>query len=558
MDSTADPNLVAFFGNILARLRLDPEQQSQVVRRLVTLFRERGQDVAIGRRLRATLRGLGPSPLELLSDPAMTATLTPEQRTWLVHLWQDYRTGEGVLPPEATFVRFAAEEIASRNRGSLLALVRTGQLTRPDLVRHLQGLGDSRAPVLSYLLDEAWRMEDPDDGPVLEVLASMGREALERAFAFVREEAALESGGEAGRLALFGRLARRMELGAAEEEMVRAWVRELLSFSFLGPEALPTAWSGLGEVGAIAGLGEDLQSALVERLGEPLERFPKARVDALLQMYPHVEISARRRIEAILRGVLVRDDPDRKVLRACLEGLENLLIGGPLLLDAEPLVADLCRTVLRKGQPESLEILLRATLAETAQGDGVQVPTAWSKEDRDMALRILGAVACHPDTPERLHRMVVVRLFSFLFDWLDVVDAGKDLYAHRETPLWEILRRVLAARPGEQGLPLAREAALRLLEIHRRSPEGLALARRENAQRFLSALIGLDRDGEVQVRGVRVDLGQAILRALMDLAARAVGENRVTEYLLRELLGGRVLSEGRQRDLQAFLAGMAP
>jgi len=60
------------------------------------------------------------------------------------------------------------------------------------------------------------------------------------------------------------------------------------------------------------------------------------------------------------------------------------------------------------------------------------------------------------------------------------------------------------------------------------------------------------------VKGVRVDLGQAVLRTLMEVAARAVGENRVTEYLLRELAGSRTLPEGQQQDLVAFLSGLAP
>lgn len=556
--STADPHLVAFFSSVLARLRLEPEQHEEVVRRTVALFREHGRDAALAQRLRATFRILGPGPLARLSDPEVTRTLLPDQRTWLVHLWRDYRQPEGVLPPEPVFVRFALGEILSRNRSSLLALVRTGQLTRPEVVRALRGLEEPRAPVFTWLLDEAWRMEDPDDGPVLDVLAEVGAEVLDRAFAFVREEAALESGGEASRLALFGRLARRTRLGPQDRQRIRGMVRELLSFSFLGPEALPAAWSGVGEVGSIPGLGEELQGALAQRLGEALERYPQARVDALLQMYPHAEASVRRRIEALLRSVLTHEEPDRRVLKASLEGLERLLIEGPLLVEAEPLVADLCRTVLRKGRTESLDRVMLAALAEDGEGDGVQIPTAWSKEDRDHALRILGAVAAHPDTPERLHRMVVVRLFSFLDDWLEAVEEGRDLYAHRETPLWEILRRVLESRPGEQGLPLARDAALRLLEVHHRRSEGLALARRENAQRFLLTLARLDGDGEVQVRGVPVELGRTILRTLMDLALAAVGENRVTEYLLRELAGARVLPPGRQRELEGFLERLAP
>lgn len=555
---TADPHLVAFYGNVLSRLRLEPEQHEEVVRRMAALFQEHGRDTALSRRLRATFRILGAGPLARLSDPAFTRGLAPEQRTWLVHLWKDYRQAEGPLPAEGVFVRFALEEILSRNRGSLLALVRTGQLALPALRDALRELEEPRAPVFSYLLDEAYRMEDPDDVPVLDLLASVGPEVLDRAFAFVREEAALESGGEAGRLILFGRLASRLDLGPRDRERLRAMVRELLSFSFLHPDALPAVWAGVGEVGSIPGLGQELQAELADRLGQPLDRYPQARVDALLQMYPACEVPVRRQIESLLRGVLTQEGPDRKVLRASLEGLERLLLAGPLLLDAEPLVMDLCRTVLWKGQEESLEQVLLQALSETAVGDGVQMPTAWSKEDRDLSLRILGAVACHPDTPERLHRMVVVRLFSFLADWLDAVERARDLYAYRETPLWEILRRLLECRPGEQGLPLARDAALRLLEVHRRRPDGLALARRENAQRFLLTLVRLDRDGEVLVRGVAVDLARTLLRTLMDLALSAVGENKVTEYLLDELARARVLPDAMQRELEGFLARIAP
>jgi len=182
-DSTADPHQLAWLGSILARVRLDPDQHERVVTRLVALFREHGDDEAICRRLRVTFRTLGPEPLARLSDPGQACTLSVEQRTWLVHLWQDYRTSQAVTPPEASFVDFACAEILSRNRAALLALVRTGQLTRPALLERLRTGSQPRGPILSFLLDEAWRMEEPDDVSVLEALAALGPEVLERALA---------------------------------------------------------------------------------------------------------------------------------------------------------------------------------------------------------------------------------------------------------------------------------------------------------------------------------------------------------------------------------------
>lgn len=555
-DSTADPHQLAWLGSILARVRLSSEQHERVVARLVTVFREHGDDEAIRRRLRVTFRTLGPEPLARLSDPRQAGALGLEQRTWLVHLWHDYRSHQAVMPPEGAFVDFACEEILSRNRAALLAMVRTGQLTRPALLEGLRNSPPPREPVVSFLLDEAWRMEEPDDASVLEALAALGPEVLQRALASVREEVALGSGGEASRLALLGRLARRMPPGSVELRRLREALEELLDEPFLGREALPVAWAALGEVGGIPGLEADVKLALVERLADPLDRFPNARVDALLEIHRSGDLVVRRRIEEVLRRVLGAAEPDRKVLRACLEGLERLCAEGPLPLEAESLVAELCRTVLRRGQPESLEALLRETLSEAAVGDGVRVPAPWSKQDRDQALRILGALACHRDTPDRLQRMVVVRLFSFLEDWLTAVEQGRDLYAHRETPLWEILGRVLKVRPGEVGFTLAREAAVRLLDVHNQRPEALALARRENTQRFLLTLLACDAEEATVVRGTRVDLARVLLRTLVSLAAQALGENRVTEYLLRELSASRVLPEVLQAELEAFLTGL--
>ncbi|MGI5845539.1 MAG: hypothetical protein ACOX9B_15405, partial [Candidatus Xenobium sp.] len=58
------------------------------------------------------------------------------------------------------------------------------------------------------------------------------------------------------------------------------------------------------------------------------------------------------------------------------------------------------------------------------------------------------------------------------------------------------------------------------------------------------------------VRGTRVDLARVLLRTLMGLATQAPGENRVTEYLLRELSASRTLPEVLQAELAAFLTGL--
>ncbi|HXE73813.1 MAG TPA: hypothetical protein VNO81_14215, partial [Candidatus Nitrosotenuis sp.] len=189
VQQTADPHLRAYYANVLSRLRLEAGQRTAVVEMVVDLVARHGQDVALQERLRVTCMNLGPQALERLSSET---SLPGTQRVWLVHLWQACRTAGVELPSEDLFARFAWDELRARNRGALLALIRTGQLRHAGLAQRLAGGGPGAAGVLAYLLDEAYRLEDPDDQPVLDLLAAAGAEVLEPAFALVREEAALE------------------------------------------------------------------------------------------------------------------------------------------------------------------------------------------------------------------------------------------------------------------------------------------------------------------------------------------------------------------------------
>ncbi|HXE73812.1 MAG TPA: hypothetical protein VNO81_14210 [Candidatus Nitrosotenuis sp.] len=330
---------------------------------------------------------------------------------------------------------------------------------------------------------------------------------------------------------------------------------ELLSLDFISPRAVPATWVGLGHLAAVPGLGPELGAALLERIAEPLDVWPEARVEGLLAMYPAVEPELQARIEDLLRRVLRAEEPSRPVLRACLAGLERL-VARRTPRAVEGLVADLCRSILFRSREESLQRLLNQALSDEAAGDGVRLPAPWDREDRERALQILGLLALRPDLSPRLKRMILVRLFSFLDDWLDVVERGTNLYEARDSALWAVLTSILEAGGGQEVVARAEEACLRVLELHRRVPARLALDRRENVQRFLLAALARCGQVEVRVRGVGLDLRQLILRTVMDLASG--GDSQVTRHLLRQTARLGVLPGPLQEELDSFLDRQPP
>src|SRR5690606_33493749 len=157
-------------------------------------------------------------------------------------------------------------------------------------------------------------------------------------------------------------------------------------------EAHPRVWLGLGFLGSVPGPEEAHVGRIIERLMEGLAAYPEARVEALVLAYPQAGEERRRPVEGRLRPARGAGSAGRQLLKACLDGLERLLERGAYLVEPERLVADLCRTVLMRSRAPDLQHVMRRALSYASEGDGVQQPTAWAKEDRDQALRILGAV----------------------------------------------------------------------------------------------------------------------------------------------------------------------
>lgn len=572
MRATGDPDALAYYGYVLSRLRLEPEQHEECCRHVVELFSAHGLDVALQERLRLTLTNLGPGPLAELTRSPRRDLLKGPQRGWLINLWGRLRADGLPLPAPELFVELARHELLALSRSSLLALVRSKQLVLPDLREAL--LQTNQPALLQFLLGEAARLEPPDDDPVLELLGWFGAPAWEAAFARLREETALDSGSSSPRLLLFARLLGKTETaGTAQPARFRELLGELQELPLFGPKALPAAYLALGYLGSVGALDAEQRLWLWEKLEPTLETLNQVAVEAALRLHAGGAAELRKTVEKKLRSVVTAQEPDRLLLQTVLAGLALFLqpgslptyplsLGGTLpqdaagsadrsLEDPEGLVGDLCRTVLHKAPVENLEKVMLRALRYSSEGDGVQMPVAWGKEDRDLAMRVLGALASHPSTGERLHRMLVVRLFSFLEDWLEAIRSGKDLYGSRDTPLWELLCHVLERRPGEVGLELAAEAAVRLLELHRQVPANLGLPRRENVQRFLYVLIVQDVGASLRLRGVAVDLPAMLVSLLVELSRAVDVESPVSLYFLQEL-AALPLREPLRSELQAY------
>ena len=544
------PDWMAFLGNILSRIKLSPEQHLETVKHISRLFVEHGQASGLRRRLWAIVRGLGHEALEELAKPENIEKMDQEQRILLLSIWHDFRHEKTVLPDEKLFTDLVVRLLANGDKGALLALVRTHQLDTPELNARLIADFPEKPVILSFLVDSVWHLEEPDDEAVLGVLSKLGMDIVRHNFSLVCEEAALESGEAAMRMHIFGKLIRRIKTTPEEIAEINGMIEKLLSYENLDKSKLPVIWLAWGELGAVDGIDQALEEKICSRIAENLAKFPEARAEALLIMYPHAAREVKIHIEHILRSVFNNEAPDRKVLEACLHGLVHLLEDGPMLIEADALVSDLCRTVLSKTE-DSLDDILAYVLADNAEGDGVRIPTAWNRNDRERALRIMGAIAVHEETPDRLRRAVIYRLFSFLTDWLEGIEKGQNLYAYRDTPLWEILGRIVEKRPECEELAI--EACVRVLEDHNKRLPGLDLDKHENAQKFLLAVI---RFGEKQmvISGAEIDLRRAVVRTLIDIAKNSENENNVTEYLLEKLIDSGILPITLAAELTVALA----
>ncbi|MGM9998697.1 MAG: hypothetical protein ACI38Q_04810 [Candidatus Bruticola sp.] len=466
---------------------------------------------------------------------------------------------------EKVFADFVIGRLLAQDRASVLALVRTHQLDLPKVREALQNLDSKWRFAYSFLFNEACNLDEPDNLAVLSLLASCGQAALEFSFKAVSEDAALESGGEALKAGVFARLLHCQEMqNEAFRPEIENMVRQVLDFPSLkeaerlaenkNRQVVSAVWQSLGFLGSVPLIGSELRMMVVQRISEKLSDNPSPKVEALFDIYRASTVAVRLEIERIFAQVLSAVEPDRRLLHCCLQGLVDMLQDGPMLADPEAFVAMLCRTVLKRGQEPSLNDLMKQVLSSEAEGDGVQNPQAWDHADRMLALRIIGAAACHPQAGERLHQMFVFRLFSFLEDWFEGVERGKNLYAYRGNPIWSALSELLRRDLSNFTLNLARRSAMRLIGNFKKHLEGCDLTQSESAQKFLLSVLEVSRETKIIFGGLSVEVDRSILSALVEVVRNSPPENKSALFLLENLAKRRVLSDYLQEDLEIFLA----
>jgi hypothetical protein len=560
MRGTADPHLMAFYGNVLSRLDIGVSERRQCAEMLVKTLIAHSQDVGLLERLKATFLNLGADPLDLLTDEATAekGKMPGALRGYVTDLWAAYLAARAPHPPLERMAAFVASEIGARNRSAIINVLRNGLIHQAALFEALEQNEFVRQTVMGVMLEEAPLLEEPDDAEAIAFLARFGWPAVELSFERTREEAALESRAAPHRLRVFAHLAAQATLRDDELRSAAGLVEQVLGFPFVTRADLPVIFESLGTVGRVPDLPDEVLGELLDRILPPAlakgaaafpapdttdetlrllhgaRAYPADRVQAALSMYggracpPEV----RRRIEERIEGVVATEKPARAWLLAALAGLESLMRATTVPLRLESITVMLARTVLKKSREATLDSVLAGMLSEEAEGLGVMVPEPWSKADRDHALRILGEAAARTDTSDDLHRMMVARLSGFLDDWLDAQERGRNLYLYRDTPLWSEMVKVVRARPSEWAVEAVVRLGLRVMEVHRKVPHHLSLERREDTQRLLAELLWLAPQEPVEVRGsMRLDIPKAALGTLMGLASR---DNPAAIRLLRE------------------------
>lgn len=609
----ADPHEQAFFGNVLSRMRLDGDLRRRTAAHLVEALLRHPNDVGLQERLKVTFLNLGPMPLALLMEPEQRGRMTANQRTWVLELWAAYLAGGHEHPPLAGMAALLLGEVAARHRGALVSALRTGLIHHPAVAAHLAEQEWIRQAVFHVLLEEILNLEDPDDRTLVTFLASLGLDALQAAFDRAREETALDSRSAPYRFRCFALVCAEARVDPAHQATLLAMIEESLGFPFAHRAALPVVVEAWGALGRVTFLPEALMHDLLERIMPPLLaeepppslpppetvdpaeqemagedtpseeteptseenaptqageevvpvfmvappsafRFAGLRVQAALSLHgnPASVGRVRERIEERFEHVLAEEQPPRELLVAVLDGVEALLRRDEIPVRLERMAVLLARVVLKKSRETSLDRVMRDMLRDEAEGQGVRMPEAWDKEDRDRALVILGKVAAHAGTPDPLHRMMTSRLVGFLEDWLDAQESGANLYLHRDTPLWTVLLDLVRARRSEHSVEAVVRVGLRAIEAQRKAPQNMALDLREDVQRLVAELIWLAPPQPVEVRGsLRLDIPRTAFQTLLHLATR---ENPTALRVLDEISGRDDLPPRFKSQLEGFLA----
>ncbi len=552
---------ILFYGSVLSRMPLKRDEKIFCAQKLVNLFLTSNLDIAQKEALRYSFLNLGPLPLQLLLTSSNLAHLKDEQRIWIIYLWDRYHE-EGIKPPpEDLFIRFAAAEIIKQRRPSILALARTGLINEPLLSQHLRNSIKSHKSLIETLYTQAYQMEDPDNRGVLDLLADFGWEALDSAFNKLREDVALQSAAAATRLLIFSRLAARIAFHTRTSiNKIRRYIREILGYPIFVPQSLPSVWQALGHLGTVQNLGPRLQRKIIRILSYEPHIFPNYKLSALLTLHPYASSKHQKLIEQTILNLLTNPPWNRKLIDAALEAVYHFLRRGNALTAPSIFITKLCQIIVTTGsEPSPEQIMLQALNEVDSDNDGILLPCPWDKEHKDLALKILGELACQPHIEDRIHSGLVVRLFSFLEDWLEAIEKGKNLYATRTTPLWTIVTRLLYQRPGRYGRHLAARTGIRILKIHHSYPHRLGLPWRESMQRFMAALIELNISSDPEFTPpdiavpVTINLPRQLLNTLKSLPPAEEHSRPLNLYILEELTHSHTIDPHLKQEIIDFL-----
>jgi hypothetical protein len=548
LEGTADPHVAAFYGNILSRMKIHDEEKETVARLLVETFLTSGKDVVLQERLRGTFINLHPFSLDLLSRPGIRERMSEAQHVYLLELVEALHRTAGAISEEI-LGGILMGELLTKSRACLLYLSRSGLLHHPSLISAVSSKELLLPMLTSYLSEEALHLEEPDDEPVIRFLARLGPRVIGELYGRLKEHAALGSRSLPLHFRLFAKTAAS---GSAEDDALRAYVDEVLDWEAL-KEPNPMTIEGLGHLARVRALHQESVERILALILEESETFAPGRMKAALEVYrgPSISEKTRHLIEERFIEILRNPSPGRKTLAAVLDAINEMAAMESAPLGAEDMAVCVARKVLAKSREMNLHYVLKAALDPDEEGDGVRMPETWGREDRDKALIFLGRLASHKNVAQDLKHRVTARLFAFLEDWLEAVQRKSELYFHRETPLWSILCNMAEKDPTPDFFELSRRAGMRLLEVHRASPEMLSLERREDAQKFVVMLLKRKGAEAHEVRGMALAVNRSLLSLMLELAS---GDNPMTLYLLQDLASDRALEPELQSQLDIFFS----
>lgn len=420
------------------------------------------------RRLPVLLARFGELARTRLTEEAYYSALPERRRLAVFELWDG----------SERFCEIAFAALEHFHHDTLAWLARSGHLLTSGLVDRIREWGE-----VEFFLRGAEKLEDPDDEPVFQLLAQVAPEAPARVFAKYRRKAEVESAATSHQLQFLSRLASFYP--AEKLGQLSGWMDQVET-----PKELhPVYYEALGRLASTGKLSSPQVEEIYRELTADFGRYPEYKFRGTFFCHPVLAPELKRAWENRVIEELTADSADRHRVRLLLAELLTFLRRGQKLEEPFQLVGALVRTVLSEAQEEKdLQQAMLEALAAADDGDGSVAPQAWDREDRDVAVQIVGALALGPVDP-RLRRMLVVRLSSFAEDWLMRIEGHADTYAFREVPFWQLFEELLDHQDAADYSDSFYQLGAKLLDSHTRHPGRLQLEMREALQKFLLVLV---------------------------------------------------------------------